>query len=94
MIQRLRHKSEFEVERYMILTQTDFKAKLTYVVELTLCTPHNVVKGDEVRNIEGESFITTGVTPEKLTIIGESMDHLSAMIGLWGIGLHFKIEPE
>lgn len=85
-------KNEFIVEDYMILKQNPFRGKVTYIVELTLKDGSNVVRGDEVRNIAGEMWVATTVTPEKLTIIGESMDHLLSMTGLWGIGHHFKLE--
>ena len=78
----------------MILTDNSFRGKATYVVELTLKSPHNAVKGDEVRNVAGELFYVTGETPGKITIIGGSMDHLLEMTGLWRIGNHVKFEDK
>jgi len=83
---------EFVVKDYMILSQNEYKGRVTYKVELTLKDQSHAMRGDEVRNVPGEMWVVTAVTPEKLTIIGDSMDHLLKMSGQWIIGNHYQIE--
>jgi len=93
MKQPAKLKLEFQVEEYRILKQSVFDLKISYVVDLHLSSPHRLIKGDEVRNVAGERWIVTHAEPGKITIIGDSMDHLLEMIGLWGIGeYHYKLE--
>jgi hypothetical protein len=82
----------FEVEDYMILKQSEFKGKVAYIVDLTIKGAHNAVKGDEIGNVPGESWFVTGVSPEKISIIGGTMNYPSQMVGLWRIGNHYKFE--
>jgi hypothetical protein len=93
MIQPLRDKSQFEVEDYMILRESDFKGKFTYKTQLTIKGSHSVLRGDEVTNASGNRWVVVRVEPDKLVIIGISFGKFSAMKGSWlRVGNNYKME--